>query len=311
MIRQRSIRNLGRHLRGFSPGDRVIAALRVDEAVTPRLIEAGFTGPIDVGQSVLPSFHLGKTAHFNAEGKDEVHRDSPLETVYYPVEWTHEQWNGPYTETVTTIIDRPYKRRPRSFIAPPSVELTVRESRDGMRYVCAPERIVGRDDSELLHDVNLILDIANECELLGENLVSPVGARLRRLNWEVLPQGHYPWAALRPRIRPAIERLPAAAKPVIEHRLEHISRFRHDFVAIGKAGFAGYVVFAFPAAGIYVLECIHEGNATYVLGDGWEQISQMTKAEVLREGRHLHRLIHTQNWRHAVGSMMVQHGCRY
>lgn len=264
MIRQGRIKELGRHIRGFAPGNRVIAALRVDEAVTARLVEAGFSDPIETAQSVLPSAHLGRTARFNAEGREEVHRDEPKETVYRPVEWTHEQWNGPYTETVTEVIERPYERYPRSFIEPPSVELTVRQSADGTRYVCAPERTLGRDDEQLTHDVNLILDIAQECELLSGNLVSPIHGNLRRLNWDVLPQGHYPWERLGPVIRPTIERLPDAAKPVIEHRLEIVSRYPHEFVAIGKAGFAGYVIFAFPALGIYVLECTHEGNATYV-----------------------------------------------
>jgi hypothetical protein len=179
---------------------------------------------------------------------------------------------------------------------------------DGTRFVCAPERILGRDDEQLTHDVNLILDLVQECELLSGNLVSPIHENLRRLNWNVLPRGHYPWEMLRPLIRPTIERFSDAAKPVIEHRLEIVSRYPHDFVAIGKAGFAGYVIFAFPVLGIYVLECTHDGNATYVFGDDWEELSQWSKAEVLRDNRHLHRLIHARGWQYSLGDVMRQHG---
>jgi hypothetical protein len=308
MIRQGSIRELGAHTRDFATASRIVAALRVDEHSRLRLIEAGFSDPIEVGQSVLPSPHLGRAAEVNAEGSEEVHKDQPKETVYRSVEWTHDQWNGPYTETVTSIIERSYKRYPRTFIEPPSVELTIRQSADGTLYACAPERVLGRDDEQLVHDVNVILNIARECELLSDNLVSPIRGNVRRLNWQVLPPGHYPWETLAPLVRPSLQRLPETAKPVIEHRLEIVSRYPHEFVVIGKAGFAGYVVFAFPALGIYVLECSHEGNATYVFGQDWEELSQMTKAEVLRENLQLHRLIHARGWRSRLGEVMREHG---
>lgn len=307
MIRQGSIRGLRAHTRNFAAGSRIIAALRVDDHTKPRLIEAGFLDPIDVGQTVLPSAHIGRAAAFNAEGREIVHDDQPKETVYRSVEWTHEQWNGPYTETVSEVIERPYQRYPRSLIDPPSVELTIR-SAGGEMFVCAPERTFGDEDAALLHDVNLILNLVGECELLSRELVSPIRGNVQRLNWELLPRGHYPWARLAPLIRPALERLPATAKPVIEHRLEIVSRYPHDFVAIGKAGFVGYVVFAFLALGIYVLECTHDGNATYVFGQDWEELSQMTKAEVLRENLQLHRLIHARGWAHQLSQVMRQHG---
>lgn len=308
MIRQSKILSLGQHVQGFTPNSRIIAALRVDDHSQARLIEAGFSNPIDEGQSVLPSAHLGRAAAFNAEGREEIHRGQPKETIYRQAEWTHEQWNGPHTETVTEIVTRPYERFPRSFIDPPSVELTIRRSADGVLFVCAPARRLGRDDEILVQDVNLILDIAKECELLSQDLVSPLRGNLRRLNWDVLPRGHYPWNRLQPLVRPAIERLPPAAKPVIEHRLDIVSRYPHDFVAVGKAGFSGYVIFGFPVLGIHVLECTHEGNATYVFGNDWEELSQWTKAEVLSENRQLHRLIHSRNWAYALGDIMRQHG---
>lgn len=286
----------------------MVAALRVDEHSRDRLIEAGFNDPIEVGQVVLPSAHLGRASSFNAEGREEVLKDQPKETVYRPVEWTHEQWNGPYTETVTEVVERPYQRYPRTIVAPPSVELAVRRSEDGVLFACAPERVMGRDDAELLHDINLILNLTEECEILSPDLMSSFGRNVRRLSWDVLPAGHHPWARLKTLVRPTLARMPEVAKPVIEHRLEFVSRYPHEFVAIGKAGFAGYVIFGFPALGIYVLECTHQGNATYVFGQDWEALSQMTKAEILRDDLHLHRLIHTRGWQHTLGDVMRQHG---
>lgn len=308
MIRQRRIQHLGRHIRGLVLGSQISAALRIDNEIHNRLIEAGFDEPFEPGQSILPSSHLGNAARFNAEGREDIHRDQPKETVYRPVEWTHEQWNGPYTETVTEVVERRYERYPRTFIAPPSVELTIRQSPSGVLYVCGPERTLGQDNDLLLHDINLILDISHQCELLPTDFTPQIEGDIRKLNWSVLPRGHYPWDRLKTLVRPSINRLPAPARPVIEHRLEIVSRYPHDFVAIGRAGFNGYVIFAFPAHGIYVLECTHEGNATYIFGHDWEQLSQMTKAEILRDDAHVDRLVHTRRWKYALAELMRQHG---
>lgn len=308
MIKQGSIRGLGAHVRAYRPGSRLVAASRITADMVTRLVEAGFVEPMDEGQSVLPSSHFGRTAAFNAEGRDVVHRDQPMETVYRHVEWTHDQWNGPYTERVTEVVERPYQRYPRTFIQPPAIELTTRLSATGQLFVCGPVRILGRDDDALVHDVNLVLDVCKECEILSDGLVSQLNGNVRRLNWNVLPQGHYPWDVLQPHVRQAVDRLTEQAKPVIEHRLETVSQYPHQFVAIGNAGFSGYVIFGFPQLGIFVLECTHEGNATYVFGQNWEELSQMSKAEILRGDLQLHRLIHVQGWRHQLARMMRQYG---
>lgn len=286
----------------------MVAALLIDDGCRERLLEAGFEEPFQVGQSVLPSSHLGRTSAFNAEGREIRHTDQPKETVYHPVEWTHEQWNGRDTITVTEVIERSYERYPRSIVMPPSVELEIRQGPGGGLYVCGPVRVKGRDDELIVHDVNLLLEIDGHCELLAPNLVAPLVGNLKRLNWSVLPRGNYPWAQLRPHVLPAIERLSDAAKPVIEHRLETVSQYPHDFVAVGHAGFSGYVIFGFPTLGIYVLECTHEGNATYVFGQDWQQLSQLSKAEILDGNLHLHRLIHARNWKLRLREIMREHG---
>jgi len=305
MINQRRITGLGNHASNFERGNALVAAMRVSKDDKVRLLEAGFDFPLTPGQLVLPSASLGRTALFNAEGREDVHRDQEKETVYRQVEWTHEQWNGPYTETVTEVIERPYERYPRTFVPPPSVELLVRSGPGNQLFITGPRRVLGRDDEMLVHDVNLILDIAQHCEILAsEGLAAPM-KNLRRLNWTVLPKGNLPWDKLEPHLKPMLAQLSETAEPVVKHRLEIVSAFEHDFVAVGKAGFSGYVIFGFPKRGIFVLECTHLGNATYVFGHDWKRLSQMTKSEILRDDLHLHRLIHQRGWEHELRKIIL------
>lgn len=74
---------------------------------------------------------------------------------------------------------------------------------------------------------------------------------------------------------------------------------------MGEAGFTGYFVFGFPAKKLFVLESIYSDNATYVLDEDWEQISRLTKAEILDQGLHQERLVHRVGWHTLVKKLLA------
>ena len=43
-------------------------------------------------------------------------------------------------------------------------------------------------------------------------------------------------------------------------------------------------------------ESIHIDNATYIFDDDWEELSQLTKAEILDNNYQKDRIIHRKNW---------------
>ena len=96
-----------------------------------------------------------------------------------------------------------------------------------------------------------------------------------------------------------------ANSAVIDKRFETINEHQPDFVAIGRAGFSGYVVFGFPSKNTFVLESTEINNATYIFDDSWESLSQKTKAEVLNEDLHKHRVIHRESWFSEVAKILT------
>lgn len=292
VIRQSRIRSLDRHLAAVPPGSPLTLAVRIGEERRAALEAIGLGPSPAPGDTVLPA-DLGPVSRFNAHGREIVRRDLPMEQVYRQVLWTWEEWHGRHTIEREKIVDVPYSRYPRDFVPPPSIELRCEADESGTPYLVIDGGSYAPSNEEaLLHKINLLLELFGECEVLRPDLTPFVPARLRRLNWEILPKGRLPWDTVRKAVEPILERSLPGNRPVIQARLETIESYRPDFHAIGRGGFSGYVVFGFDRLGLYVLESAHYGNATYVLGKDWERLSQMTKAELLDGSLHEDRVIH-------------------
>jgi len=268
----------------------------MSEAHKTRLREIGFSDELQSGETVLPQA-VGRTTEFNAEGKFIRRTDLPMETAYRQIEWSWTEWHGRQRYERTEIRDVPYQRYQREFVPPPSVELSIAEDDSGNRKVVAPAiEYSQKNEKELLHTVNLFLEIFGEVEILDQQLHGTVRSPLIRLNWTLLPPGRLPWERMKVDLQPMLKQVKAGNAPVINHRLEVIDSFKPDFAAVGQAGFRGYVVMGFTQKGIYLLESVYYGNATYVFEQEWEELSKLTKAEILSDSLQKARIIHRVGW---------------
>ena len=259
--------------------------------------EAGFSNNLEIGETVLPAF-LGTITEFNSKGKYIPQKDQEMETVYRQKEWTWKEFRGRNNfEEKTGVVETPYKRYPREFTTPPSVELTVALDSDNKKVICSPELTFSSTQSnDIIHTINLFFEIFGECEIRNRSLNPTVTSNIQKLNWDILPQGKKPWDQLEPLLRKVSKGVKPGNKFVIDSRFEKINTFEPEFTAVGNAGFSGYVVFGFPDKNLYILESNVTNNATYVFDKDWETLSQLTKAEVLNQDLQIARVIHRKNW---------------
>lgn len=82
----------------------------------------------------------------------------------------------------------------------------------------------------------------------------------------------------------------------IQRKVRVIQSLQPDCKYTGLGGFTSYCIFEFTEKQIYVLESLIYGNATYILGEDWESLSQLSKAEILNGNHHLKRFVHGENW---------------
>ena len=286
------LRSLKRHLSHIKPGTPVVIGLTDLAAHQDDILAAGFSSTQAPGERLLPA-RVGSVSAFNAEGRWKVHRDQPMETAYREFNWEWKQWDGTWH---SDTVYQPYQRYPRTKIEPPAVELEIEKDPMGAKVVVTePLMLTKANEARLLHQINLFRELFGEATVLTEDLEQFTRVKVKRLNWELLPPGKMPWPELQKRVGPLIERMGERKAPVAERRLKLLTEVHHpDFVAVGHAGFSGYLIFGF--AGTNVLESLQYGNATYVFGEDWEDLSKLTKAEILHGDLQQDRIIHRENW---------------
>lgn len=297
IIRKKRIRSLGRNLKGVRNGQEIVVALPDASRHKSRLTQAGFSKSLAAGETVLPT-PVGPVSAFNANGKYNIHKDKPKETAYRQQEWTWYEFHGRYDRIEKSkIVDVPYERYPRTFVEPPSIEISLATNPSGQLIAVSPGYTVAKKNEEsIVHVINLFLELFGECQILDTSLNAAIQAPLKRLNWEVLPKGKWPWTKLSPMVKRVVNKQPDGNQKVINARLQTISDHSPEFVAVGHAGFEGYLVFGFTKKSLYILESTEVNNATYILENDWETLSGLTKAELLRASLHKDRVIHRENW---------------
>lgn len=290
------ILKLERHLPEFEDGELVRAIMDMEGISSELLKRFGFVEPFGVGQVVLPSVHLGPAARRNASGYEVVHRDQPMQEMTRLQSWKRMEWHGRDKIEVEDFIQRTYRRYPRTYVAGEGVEFTIMVRPGGSKVIASPPYDPTEDADSLLMAANLVIEGFAGVEFVSADLLPPLSVPVKRLNWEIFPQGRVPWDQVKKEVDRVTERASASVKPVIRARVDAVQQYGPDFAAIGRAGFDGYWVFGFAKHDLYVLESRMLDNATYVLDADWQVVSQLTKAEVINSDLAVARLIHDGSW---------------
>ena len=125
IITKKRIRNI-KALGGLiEKGGKFFVGIKNQPKVSDVLPKIGFFKNFHSSESILPPAVFGPISLYNAEGKYKVHKNKPMETAYRTAEWHWKEWRGRYdTVEQSKLVDVPYKRYPRTFIEPPSIEIT-------------------------------------------------------------------------------------------------------------------------------------------------------------------------------------------
>ncbi len=263
----------------------------------------GIESDDETGTTILPSI-FNRYSKQNAEPYYTIDRTMPKEKYYQTIYWTRHEWaGGGETREVTEFIDVERERYHRDWYEPFEVSFTYVIDSEQSYLVSEPILYTEENIPKLINTVNMLLGLFGECSIIPEQEV-PSNPKIKRLNWEILPRGRYPWSEIQKNVERISQNHSNTQKVMMLRNCESINALNPDFVAYGRAGFKGYAVFGFVDKNIYVLESVFPNNATYVFESNWEDISKLTKAEVLMGGLHKARIIHSASWQNEFLKLM-------
>ena len=304
-IRQSRVNSVELVLRPLLPNTRFRVVATVADLPEWKLTATGFSVPPHPGDTLLPTA-VGTVSGYNANGRYVARKDLPKEERYVTtVEWSWEEWAG-RDRTETRTEDRPIHREcyQREFHPPPASELTIAELNGQLLIISEELAKTAAQEERIRHILNLFLELFGACEIRHADLQAIMPPNIRKVNWTLLPPGQYPWSRVQLHVTQMLEdKSPRFANP-IHHRLEKLASFNPDEVYVGHGGFRSYVAYLFNAKGLAVLESIMLDNATYVFDRNWQQVSQMTKAQILQGNLQRDRLIHAANWNERIDGLL-------
>lgn len=284
------------------PGTPVYIRVSDINRFSDQLKAFGFRDSDENGTSILPC-GINRYAKMNAEPYFTVNRQLPKEEYSQTVYWTRYEWAGRgQLNPVTDFSFITKKRYHRDYFPPHAVNFTLVKGENTSYIVSDPIPYSDSNHAKLLNTINMVLGVFGECYVDFSEDITDIKRVV--VNWDILPQGECPWPAVKETLGKLTKDQTRTQTELMLRNCEAIYEKNPDFVAYGRAGFRGYAVFGFTKNNLYILESALPNNATYVLQDDWESISKLTKAEILSQGLHKARIIHSESWQKSFDAIM-------
>ena len=293
----KSVRSLTKLIKVSGDATKVRLTVKLGDISQDLLLQLGFDEIPNVGDYLVPSV-LGKFTSFNVNGAVKIRKDLPLEPESVMFHGSSRDWHGGIHYGIRT---RTIDKYPRENIPAPSEIFEIITVNGNLCLSSTELDLNDHDETRNIHVTNIILECFLEFEIYDIETEEIVGPRLKRLQWDILPSGECPWDNAKLIILKRTEHLEEKDKRVIEHRMKVISRREPDFLATGRAGFNGYFVYGFKEQDVYVLESMELDNATYVFNSEWEEISKLTKNQIINSNLSHKRIIHNKKWNFYIG----------
>jgi hypothetical protein len=301
-LNQSRIMNVDNVLMEFSDGEELYIIVENVDTHNKTLSNIGFSSPFNLGDSVLP-ISKGSVSRYNADGTFKLLRSLPKEPYSIDRDLTFLAY-GKHQMSKTVTFN--YKRFQRELISAPIQELIITQDKDGNKIISSTSIIFNSANKKLIkHTINLFLEIFKECHIVDKDLISRVKTPIKKLHWNLLPKGKMPWDTLKKHLEKNTNIKSNKNYKEIYARINYLNSFEPDFMATGNGGFNDYVVLGFESKNIYILENRKPQNATYIFENNWQDLTRLTKADILKENLQKARLIHTSNWKDNIKNYII------
>ena len=258
-------------------------------------------GNIYVPETITPDMMKGIYARRNRNGIIWILKDLPKVTKTYW--WESPNFGDPTKGYHSNYRDIDvYQRR----LEPPrDWEINLSIISEDESHIRIKARLVAvldrRDDyfkKDLFFALNLMQEQFRDCHVFDAAVTDEELAKVTTVGWEIFPPGTLDRtiAVITGRMRYST---PLRQREIL-NRTETINRLHPTEYIVGSGMNSRYFGAKFGES-IVVFENIDYGNALYILFDNWQEISQMSRIDILkRHEKDFIRIIHKNGWEKAL-----------
>ncbi len=254
-------------------------------------------GTVQFPYFIYPEKMVGIYARRNRNGIVRILKDLPK--VIKTFSFDSPNFGDPDKGYHTIVIDREVYQRlfepPREWAI--SISLVSQDEKQA-RIRVQTRAILDRQNPDFRRDlffaINLLQEQCRDCHVFRADISDDELARITTVGWEIFPPGTMDRAitAITSRLRvPSPQR-----QREIEHRAYALANLHPTEYIVGSGMNSHYFGAKF-GENIVAFENIDYGNALYILFDNWQEISQMSRIDILkRHERDFIRIIHKDGW---------------
>jgi hypothetical protein len=249
-------------------------------------------------ERLLPEAQVGRFSDRNANGYEVVRRDLPkVEKNFGP--YSVPIYGNPSRGYCDVTIPRMVYQRDH---IPPAewkiaIQLMEREAGSGdlvFRFQVDRilDRAANRFGEDLFFALNLLQENTGAATVFHANATVPEFLGTIFVNWEILPPGE----DTRQRILSSFSRSTVEVLQRVNRRFDLLTTLDPVAFINGTNGFDRYFGAKFSDR-LVVFENVNYGNAAYVMNQSWQELSQLSRIELLRtrpEG--FSRIVHADGW---------------
>lgn len=298
-ILKKRINNVENYLSDILDNQNFFIGIKIESENIKKILSEKFDKTDEKSLMFIPKPYNGIMAQRNTVGEFLPDKSKPKEIAYRAQSWSLTDWGGNVHSGTSEV---PYQRYPKKFIEPFGFNFILLT--DNQYFIINHTFQKNKSEYEQIKQaINLTLELFNKAETfildVDKEILKPVR---KSVPWEMLPKGVRIWNAFQD--LDASNKVSKSNKILIEERFKYLQEFNPDFEYQGTAGYSGYIAFAFSNKNIYVLDSILYGNATYIFGGNWEEVSQLTKKQIIEDNLYKYRIIHDKKWKTEIKNIL-------
>ncbi len=265
-------------------------------------------GRVVAPESVIPPANMGRWSDTNLNGRERVRKDLPMTQKHYSFEAPNfGDWsNGSHTvEWDRDVYEREYF---------PAKQLAIRidvldQNPDGRVTInFRSEEVLEYEKSnleaDLLYNLGIIQENVGHVDVFLASASREDYLKTVAITWQILPPGER---------ESNIEKIIGTRRVVspelrknVEDRYGFLSTLDPKQYIAGTDGFRRYFGAQY-ADDLVVFENVEYGNAAYIMGCNWEDLSKLSRLQLLALAqRDFDRVVHVHGWKTKLSKAVKQ-----